>query len=106
MRVLILSDVGLGPGGGVGVYCGIIRDINVKAGNETIIANLESSAPPFVKAFWDKTRENYLKNLIKNFKVDIVHVNILNPNSAWLLSKIIRKLDILSVFTIHTLLRI
>lgn len=100
----MISDVGLGPGGGVGTYCKVVRDINVRAGNEVLMVDISkaSSTHVLVRTFWDKALEEYLINLINRTKVDIVHANVLNPRCAWILSKLLNKLSIPLVFTCHT----
>jgi len=104
MKVLILSDVGFKPGGGTETYCRIVRDINVRAGNEVLMVDISKidPAPALVRTFWDRTLEEYLASLINKVKVDIVHANVLNPRCAYILSKLLSKLNVPLVFTCHT----
>ena len=66
------------------------------------MVNIKSMSPPLIRAFVDKPLINYLKLLVKNLKVDLIHTNVLNPNSAWNLSILLQDLRMPAVFTVHT----
>jgi len=98
MNILIFSDHGFGYGGGLGVYCNILAQINRFLGNNVIKVGIYGK----VRLFYNNAFFEFLNKIVKKNRIDLIHANILNPRVAYLFSRLMNQLKVPWVITVHT----
>lgn len=120
MNVLILDDAGFGLEGGRGIYgkeiySEILANINLKLGNTVVravlgagsgsnvdVLKIKGSKLPGLRTLYDKPLIDGLSKLCKDYKIDLIHANILNARYPFAVSKVSRQLNLPLVITVHS----
>ena len=114
LNILFLSDTGFNPPGGAERYSNIVTSAMKKLGLNVLKASIISNgallkfstSSGIVRCFYNPLLEKEMKALLRKFKVDVAHLNILHPPHALICMRVLHDLKIPYIATVHSYLHI